>query len=109
MLLKRNEFADNIVREQDESQALGCQNPPTTSECEQIEVRLVTWRNNHSIASQRAGIWLGAGLGVGIAGILTGALLLREAGIRTRQWKSGRVATWTLTPSSGGLVVSGSF
>jgi tetratricopeptide (TPR) repeat protein len=108
--VRGQEFEGDLSNAYNERDALGCTPTDARSECDEVNDRIEIFRNNGQQANALA-VGLGLTLGgVGIIGIVTGAVLFMQANKKTKAWEQRQVS---VVPSWGrgqaGLVVTGRF
>lgn len=108
--VRGQEFEENLANAYADRTELGCTTGDARSECDQINERIEVYRNNGRTANALA-VGLGLSLGgVGVIGIVTGAVLFVQGNKKTKAWEERRlsvVPSWG--PQGGGLVFSGRF
>jgi tetratricopeptide (TPR) repeat protein len=108
--VRGQEFEENLANSYAEREELGCVTGDARPDCDQVNDRIETFRNNGRKANALA---VGLGLtfaGVGVIGIVTGAVLFIQGNKKTKSWEARRVSivpSWG--PRGGGLVISGRF
>lgn len=108
--VRGQEFEGDLANAYNERDALGCTPTDARPECDDVNDRIEIFRNNGQQANALA-VGLGLTLGgVGLIGIVTGAVLFVQANKKTKQWEQRQVS---IVPSWGrgqaGLVVTGRF
>lgn len=108
--VRGQEFEENLANAYNERDELGCTTNDARPECDQINSEIEVYRNNGRTANALA---VGLGLtfgGIGVIGIVTGAVLFVQGNKKTKTWEERQlsvVPSWT--PQGGGLVFSGKF
>jgi tetratricopeptide (TPR) repeat protein len=108
--VRGQEFEGDLSNAYNERDALGCTPTDARPECDEVNDRIEIFRNNGQQANALAvGLGLTMG-GVGIIGIVTGAVLFVQANKKTKAWEQRQLS---VVPSWGrgqaGLVVTGRF
>lgn len=108
--VRGQEFEGDLSNAYNERDALGCTPTDARAECDEVNDRIEIFRNNGQQANALA-VGLGLTLGgVGVIGIVTGAVLFVQANKKTKAWEQRQLS---VVPSWGrgqaGLVVSGRF
>lgn len=108
--VRGQEFEGDLANAYNERDALGCTPTDARPECDEVNDRIEIFRNNGQQANALA-VGLGLTLGgVGIIGIVTGAVLFVQANKKTKAWEQRQVS---VVPSWGrgqaGLVITGRF
>jgi len=108
--LRGQEFEENLSNAYDERDALACSTSDSRPACAEVNNRIETYRSNGRTANGLA-VGLGVTLGgLGVIGIVTGAVLLIQGNKKTAAWEQRRVSvTPTWSPGGAGLGVSGRF
>jgi tetratricopeptide (TPR) repeat protein len=109
--VRGQEFEGDLANAYNERDALGCTPTDGRPECDEVNDRIEIFRNNGQQANALA-VGLGLALGgVGIIGIVTGAVLFVQGNKKTKAWEQRKLLS--VTPSWGrgqvGLAVSGRF
>jgi tetratricopeptide (TPR) repeat protein len=108
--VRGQEFEGDLANAYNERDALGCTPTDARSDCDEVNDRIEIFRNNGQQANALA-VGLGLTLGgVGVIGIVTGAVLFVQANKKTKAWEQRQLS---VVPSWGrgqaGLVLSGRF
>jgi tetratricopeptide (TPR) repeat protein len=108
--VRGQEFEGDLSNAYNERDALGCTPTDGRPECDEVNDRIEIFRNNGQQANALA-VGLGLTLGgIGIIGIVTGAVLFVQANKKTKKWEQRQLS---VVPSWGrgqaGLVVTGRF
>jgi tetratricopeptide (TPR) repeat protein len=108
--VRGQEFEGDLANAYNERAALDCQATDARPECDEVNDRIEIFRNNGQQANALA-VGLGLTLGgIGIIGIVTGAVLFVQANKKTKAWEQRQLS---VVPSWGrgqaGLVVTGRF
>jgi len=108
--VRGQEFEDNLATAYQDREDLGCTTGDARTECDEVNDRIDVYRKNGRTANA-AGVGVGLGLGgIGLIGIVAGAVLFLQGNKRTKAWESKQlsvVPTWS--PNSTGLAISGRF
>lgn len=108
--VRGQEFEGDLFNAYNERKALDCQPTDARPECDEVNDRIEIFRNNGQQANALAvGLGLTMG-GVGLIGIVTGAVLFVQGNKKTKVWEQRQLS---VVPSWGrgqaGLVVTGRF
>jgi tetratricopeptide (TPR) repeat protein len=108
--VRGQEFEENLANAYTEQDELGCTPNDARAACDQINDQIEIYRNNGRSANALAvGLGLSFG-GIGVIGIVTGAVLFIQGNKKTKSWEARQLS---VVPSwgsqGGGLVVSGRF
>jgi tetratricopeptide (TPR) repeat protein len=108
--VRGQEFEGDLANAYNERDALGCIPTDERPECDEVNDRIEIFRNNGQQANALA-VGLGLTLGgLGVIGIVTGAVLLVQGNKKTKAWEQRQLS---VSPNWGrghaGLVVSGRF
>jgi tetratricopeptide (TPR) repeat protein len=108
--VRGQEFEGDLANAYNEKDELGCIPGDARAACDDVNARIEIFRNNGQQANALA-VGLGLTLGgVGVIGIVTGAVLLVQGNKKTKAWEQRQMS---ISPSWGrgqaGLVVSGRF
>jgi hypothetical protein len=106
--VKTRDFNSSRTAAEQDYVSFGCETS-TQFECEVLREEIDVWHRNSRVARQFAIIGGASGVGLGVVGLVTGGLLLREGRLRTRQWQSGRSVAWRVGPTGNGVTVFGRF
>jgi tetratricopeptide (TPR) repeat protein len=109
--VRGQEFEGDLANAYTEREALGCTPNDGRPDCDDVNNRIEIFRNNGQRANALA-VGLGLTLGgVGLIGIVTGAVLFVQGNKKTKAWEQRRLLS--VAPSWGrgqfGLAVSGRF
>lgn len=108
--LKGQEFEENLSNAYGERNELGCTTGDARPECDAINSEIDVYRNNGRTAN---GLAVGLGItfgGLGLAGVVTGAVLFLQGNKKTKAWEERQVSfTPTWTRDGAGLAISGRF
>lgn len=108
--VRGQEFEENLANAYADRTELNCTTGDARPECDEVNNRIDVYRNNGRTANALA---VGLGLsfaGIGVIGIVTGAVLFIQGNKKTKSWEQRQVSvvpTWA--PGGGGLVLSGKF
>jgi tetratricopeptide (TPR) repeat protein len=108
--VRGQEFEENLANSYAKRNELGCVTGDARPECDQVNDEIEVYRNNGRSANALA---VGLGLtfgGIGVIGIVTGAVLFIQGNKKTKSWEQRQlsvVPSWA--PGGGGLMVSGRF
>jgi tetratricopeptide (TPR) repeat protein len=108
--VRGQEFEENLANSYAKRDELGCITGDARPECDQVNDEINVYRNNGRTANALA---VGLGLtfaGIGVIGIVTGAVLFIQGNKKTKSWEERQlsiVPSWA--PGGGGLVFSGRF
>lgn len=108
--VRGQEFEGDLFNANNERDALGCTPTDARPECDEINDRIEIFRNNGQKANALAvGLSLTFG-GIGVIGVVAGAVLFVQANKKTKAWEQRQLS---VVPSWGrgqaGLVVTGRF
>jgi tetratricopeptide (TPR) repeat protein len=108
--VRGQEFEENLANSYAERDDLGCTTGDARPECDQVNEEIDVYRRNGRSANALAvGLGLSFG-GLGVIGIVTGAVLFIQGNKKTKTWEARQmsvVPSWG--PHGGGLVFSGRF
>lgn len=108
--VRGQEFEENLANAYNERDELGCTTGDARPECDRVNDEIDVYRNNGRTANALA-VGLGLSLGgIGVIGIVTGAVLFVQGNKKTKVWEARQlsvVPSWG--PQGGGLVFSGRF
>lgn len=108
--VRGQEFEGDLANAYNERDALGCTPNDGRPECDEVNDRIEIFRNNGQQANALA-VGLGLTLGgVGLIGVVTGAVLFVQGNKKTKAWEQKQltvVPTWG--PDRAGLAISGRF
>lgn len=100
-------FVDELEDSYDVSDSMGCQDPPTTSDCVALEEQQDAIRRNGKQANTLTYAFAIGGSVAGIALIGAGAGIFMRGKKRTSKWKNGN--DLSIAPTGRGFVLSGRF
>jgi tetratricopeptide (TPR) repeat protein len=108
--VRGQEFEGDLANAYNERDALGCTPADERPECDEVNDRIEIFRNNGQQANALA-VGLGLTLGgIGVIGIVTGAVLFVQGNKKTKAWEQRQLS---VSPSWGrgqaGLLVTGRF
>lgn len=108
--VRGQEFEENLANAYSDRDELGCTTNDARPECDQIYDEIDVYRKNGRTANALA-VGLGLSLGgIGVIGLVTGAVLFVQGNKKTKVWEERQlsvVPSWG--PQGGGLVFSGRF
>ncbi len=108
--VRGQEFEENLSNAYAERDDLGCTTGDARTECDDVNSRIDVYRKNGRTANALA-VGLGLSLGgIGVIGIVTGAVLFIQGNKKTKSWESRQVSvvpTWSR--DGAGLAISGRF
>jgi tetratricopeptide (TPR) repeat protein len=105
-------FSNDLRADLETHEAMGCQDMPDGSrsaECQQLDANIGQWRANGRKANRNAIISGAVAGGLGLVGLVAGAVLFTEGNRRSRKWEKGIASRLRLMPARRGLVLSGRF